>query len=120
MKTTKQDLELRCARLERTIGPLELALHDVVSGNVTWFGRGDCRIGISRPAGAHGGIVVWQFAGCIAADYWESWSRNQSEHIAACITGENTEANAELMRRRHLIELAGAYVRREQHGIAAA
>lgn len=114
MNTTKQDLELRCARLERTIGPLELALHDVVSGNVTWFGRGNCRIGISRPAGAHGGIIIWQFAGCIAADYWEQWSRNQLERIAACITGENTEANEELMRRRGLIELAQKFVRSQQ------
>lgn len=106
MKTTKTE--------QRENGPLELALHDMIAGDVCWFGRGDFRIGISRPRGASGGIVVWHFHGGTRADYWEQWSRNQLEHIAACVTGENAELNAELLKRRSLIELAGKFVADQQ------
>lgn len=34
MKTTKTELLARCARLERENGPLELALHDMIAGDV--------------------------------------------------------------------------------------
>lgn len=112
--STKQDLLARCARLERTVDPLEMALHDLIHGDVTWFGRGDCRIGVSRPRGACGGIVCWQFEGSTGADYFEQWSRNQLEHISACITGENNEANAILMRRRVTVELAMRFVADQQ------
>lgn len=118
MITTKQDLLARCARMERENEPLSLALSDMVNNRVVWFGRAPFRLGISRAAGAHGGIVIVNHDGMISADYWEQFSRNQLEHIGACITGENTEHNRELAKRRDTIEQALAHVRREQHGIA--
>lgn len=120
MKTTKQELEQRCARLERAIGPLELALADLALGQVVWFGRGVFRLGISRAIGAHGGIVIVNNDGNVSADYWEQFARNQLEHIAACITGENTEHNCELSARRNVIETAQAYVTGEQRQYKAA
>lgn len=114
MKTTKQDLQDRCARMEREREPLELALSDCVNGNVTWFGRSPFRLGICRPNGAAGGIVIVNTHGMVSADYWEQFARNQMEHIAACITGENTEANRELMARRSTIETAAKFVREMQ------
>jgi len=120
MKTTKQDLIDRCARLERAIGPLELALHDLAVKQVVWFGHYNFRIGISRATGAAGGIVIANVYGNVSADYWEQFARNQLEHIAACITGENTEHNRDLATRRTVIESAQAYVTSEQHGRSAA
>jgi len=115
MKTTKQELIDRCARLERAIGPLELAIADLANGQVVWHGRGAFRIGISRALGASGGIVIVNNDGNVLADYWEQFARNQLEHISACITGDNTEHNRELATRRTVIESAQAYVTREQN-----
>lgn len=120
MKTTKQDLELRCARLERENEPLTLALNDLCNDRTVWFGRGDFRLGISRPAGAAGGIVIVKTEGSTSAHYWETYSRAERAHLSAIATGHNDETQRDILRRRDVIEQANAYVRREQHGIAAA
>lgn len=114
MKQTKQGLIDRLARIEREVEPLTLALCDAVNGTVTWFGRGEYKLGISRATGAHGGIVIERVGNSAAAHYWEQWSRDAHAHLTACLTGENTEHNRELLRRRDLIEAANQFVRSSQ------
>ncbi len=120
MRNTKQELIDRASRLERENTSLLLALSDLAHGQVTWFGRGKFRLGISRAIGASGGVVIVDNDGTVSADYWEQFAHNQLEHIAACITGENTEHNRDLSARRSVIETAQAYVTKEQRQIRAA
>ena len=119
MKTTKQDLIDRANRLERENEPLSLALHDLVSDRTVWFGRNPFRVGISRPAGGAGGIVIVSSDGMTSAHYWETFHREEMARIQTLVTGTNTEENRALLRRREVLEQAQAHVRREQHGIAS-
>lgn len=118
MKTTKADLIQRNRDIERRIEPLELALADLARDRVTWFGRGDYRLGISRPNGAAGGIVIVR-AEIVTADYWETWSQRMLAHIAAVIGGQDSDYNRELQRIRDVIESAARFVRESQRTIAA-
>lgn len=120
MKTeTKQSLLASNARLSDENTTLFLALHDLVAGDVKWFGRAPFRLGVSRPNGAAGGIVTVVANGTTSADYFERFARNQLEHIAACVTGHDSEHNRELLARRRTIEDAQAYVTTAQRAVAA-
>ncbi len=113
----KADLVARNAALSREVDVLSLALSDSLAGVVKWFGNSRTySLGIARPCGAAGGIVIVRSAGAGAcAFYWETWQREAMQQISACITGTDTEHNRELMRRRACIESAAAYVRECQH-----
>jgi hypothetical protein len=57
---------------------LSIALQESVNGGITWFGLGAVRIGVCRPDGAHGGIVLDSFklkeqSRYTGAFYWEEW-----------------------------------------------
>ena len=112
MKTTlaKADLlkQLDDARHARDVH--ELALSDVVADRVTWFGRGETRIGISRPTGAMGGLVIVRRNGMAYAAPWEQWSVDEARRIDQCITGADTDYNRELLRQREQLESARAFV----------
>lgn len=111
MKTTRSQLDALNARLSTENEALTLALHDLCNGNVKWFGHARTySLGVSRPTGASGGIAIVREAGTTGAYYFETYARETLTHIAACITGANTEHNAELARRRSAIEAAKAYV----------
>jgi hypothetical protein len=111
MKHTNAQLRDRIAQLEKENTPLLLALADLVRGETVWFGRGEYRIGISRPHSACGGIVIEQMSGSTCgAYYFSEWAPRALEHISYVITGENNEANAELLRRRKAIEQAQAHI----------
>lgn len=118
MKPTKGTVQARVAHLETENAVLSLALHDAVSGDVKWFGRAPFRLGVSRPAGAAGGIVTVVAQGTTSADYFEQFARNHLEHIAACVTGHDTDHNRDLLARRRAIEEAQAYVTAAQRALA--
>jgi hypothetical protein len=90
---------------------LSLALSDALNGAVKWFGHSPAyNLGISRPTGAAGGIVIKRNGGLASAHYWEDFAHRELPHIADCITGEDTEHNHDLLCRRRTIEDAQAYV----------
>lgn len=113
-RVTKAELLARSQRLERENEPLALALHDLVAGQVHWFGRSPYRLGISRPTGGAGGIVIASAFGSTSAHYWETWSAEQLATLAHLITGQDNEDNRERLRRRSVIEEAQAWIREEQ------
>ena len=118
MKLSKSSLESLNAKLSAENEALTLALSDLCNGSVKWFGHSRTySVGISRPTGAAGGIAIVRECGMASAHYFETYSRETLAHIAAVITGENTEHNIELARRRAAIESAQAYVS-EQHRAA--
>lgn len=92
-----------------------LALSDMADGAVTWFGRKPYRIGISRPAGAAGGIAIEHVNGVASAHYAEKFLPEALAHIAHVITGENSDANNELLRRRAILSDAQRFIHSQQH-----
>lgn len=111
MKTSRLQLEslVKDMRTETTV--LSCALNDILNGDVKWFSHSHTfSIGVTRPTSACGGIAVVRQTGTSGAYYFEEYARRELEHIAACITGENTEHNRELAQRRSAIESAKAYV----------
>jgi hypothetical protein len=113
MKTalSKSDLIARNAVLSREVDVLSLALSDLSNGAVKWFGNSIYfSLGISRPRSACGGIVLIKGQGLCTAFYWDMWHGEALAQISACITGEDSEHNRDLLRRRSAIESAAAYV----------
>jgi len=112
MKTPRSVLESQNKRQGEEIDCLSIALHDTLCGVVKWFGSSRTySIGITRPCAASGGFAIVRSGGAESrAVYWEKFARNEAETIAACITGEDTEYNRELLRRRSVLEAAQAYV----------
>lgn len=109
-KLTRQELEdaARVASAENTV--LLCALNDILNGDVKWFGSSRTfSVGVTRPSGACGGIAVVRQNGTTRAQYLEEFCRVELEHIARCVTGENTDYNRELLCRRATIESAKAY-----------
>lgn len=117
MKPSRQTLESLNAKLATENEALTLALGDVCNGSVKWFGNSRTySIGISRPTGAAGGIATVREGGMTYAFYFERYARETLAHVAALVTGTDTEHNRELMRRRSAIEAAQAYVSQAQKG----
>ena len=115
MKTTRLELETCVGRLSTENEALTLALHDLCNGNVKWFGNSRTySIGVSRPNGAAGGIAIVREAGSTSAFYFERYSRETLEHLSRLVTGTDTDANREYLRRRSAIESAQAYVSESQ------
>lgn len=56
----KIELEQALRRAENDAGNLHCFVNDLVNDKVTWFRRGQWRLGISREAGACGGLVAVQ------------------------------------------------------------
>ena len=111
MKTSKATLISENKRLDYENNVMALALSDLCNGAVKWFGNSPSfNIGITRPTGAAGGIVIHRNGGMASAHYWEDFSRTELAHIAAVITGEDTEHNHEFLCRRSTIETAQAYI----------
>ena len=109
MKASEVRAMIQRHQTEATVA--SLALNDLANGSVKWFGNSrEYSLGICRPSCASGGIVIVRHCGTTASYYWESFARDALAHIAACITGHETEANRELLRRRAAIESAQAYV----------
>ncbi len=104
MKTlTKAQLVIENDALRTDNSALNCALNDLANGAVKWFGHSrEWSLGISRPHSACGGIAIVRYSGMTAAYYFESYSRAELNHISLCITGERTQANDELLRRRGL------------------
>ena len=110
-KLTRTELETAKNHAERECTVLSCALNDILNGDVKWFGHSrQFSIGVTRPKAACGGIAVVRICGNTYADYFENYSQTELQHIANCITGENTEHNRELLQRRAAIESAQAYV----------
>lgn len=114
MKTMTKSAQ-RIAQLERENTVLAIALADLANVGAKWFGcsREFC-VGITRPTGGCGGIAIVRRNGTVSAFYFEEFYRSEMEHIACCITGENTGSNRELLRRRAVLEDAKAYVGEQQ------
>ena|ERR1035441_4552220 len=78
-KLSRLALEERVTELDRLSGVLSIALQESVNEGITWFGLGNVRIGVCRPEGAHGGVVLdsWKDNDCeeryTSAYYWEEW-----------------------------------------------
>lgn len=108
---TPSSKDIRIAQLETEATVNALALHDVVRGDVRWFGNARrYQVGVTRPS--CGGIaIVRTFDGGTDAHYLVRFAQRELEHISMCITGENSEYNRELLARRSAIEAAQAYVR---------
>lgn len=59
MKTlTKEQLIARNAQLDQETTVQALALCDLISDRVKWFRKGHAMLGVSRPTGASGGILI--------------------------------------------------------------
>lgn len=111
MKTSRAALETLNTKLSTDNEAMTLALSDLCSGSVKWFGNSrNYSIGISRPNGAAGGICIVRQCGMASAYYFETYAQSTLAHIANIITGTNTEHNIELARERAAIEAAQAYV----------
>ena len=111
MKTTRIQLESINAKLASENEAMTLAMSDLCNGAVKWFGHTrEFEIGISRPAGAAGGIAIVRQCGCASAHYFENYARETMAHLACLITGSDTEHNLVLLRQRSAIEAAQAYV----------
>ncbi|NDF15811.1 hypothetical protein EB061_10900 [bacterium] len=111
MKTSKSHLATINAKLATQNDVLTLALNDVCNGAVKWFGNSRTySIGVSRPTGAAGGIAIVRECGMTAAHYFEGYARDTLAHVAALVTGADTEHNRELLRKRAAVESALAYV----------
>jgi hypothetical protein len=115
MKTSRIQLDELNKKLASENDVLTLALGDVCNGAVKWFGNSRTySIGISRPCGAAGGIAIVREAGMTYAFYFEKYARETLANVAMLVTGEDSEHNRELLRRRSAIEAAQAYVTESQ------
>jgi hypothetical protein len=115
MKTTRIQLESTNARLATENEAMTLAISDLCNGAVKWFGHSrEFEIGISRPAGAAGGIAIVRQCGCASAHYFETYARETLKHIAMVMTSGNDEHTLILLRQRAAIEAAQAYVSEAQ------
>lgn len=102
---------LRIAELQKENSVLACALSDLANLGAKWFGNSrEFSLGVTRPQSACGGIAIVRRSGTVSAYYFEEFARSELAHIAAVITGENTDHNRELLRRRSAIEDAQAYV----------
>lgn len=95
---------------EDALSITQLALGDLATGKVTWFGRAPYRIGVTRPNGAAGGIVIECAIGGAIVGYADKLLPELLAHIAIVITGENTEYNRELLSRRTVLEFAQRFI----------
>jgi hypothetical protein len=112
----KTKASLECDRLRNENDVLGLALTDLSNGSVKWFGHSrEYSIGVSRPTSASGGVLIVRSCGVTSAHYFERHAQDTLAQISACLTGENTPYNLDLLRRRQLIEDAQAFVRAEQN-----
>lgn len=110
-QVSKAFLAAECVRLGNENTVQALALSDLCNGAVKWFGSSPAySLGISRPTGAAGGIVICRVNGGAGAFYWAEFAPRELAHISACLTGADTEYNRDLLRRRTALEAAGAYV----------
>lgn len=98
MKTpTKEQLIARNAQLEQESTVQAFALSDLLSDHVKWFRKGHVLLGISRPTGASGGILVhrsndngkgFEFVGAYYFERWYAgiraidWSHHDEEGCA--------------------------------------
>lgn len=121
MKPSRLQLEQQNASLGTENTVLTLALNDICNGAVKWFGNSRTfSLGITRPAGAAGGIAVVRENGTTSAHYFERYASEILLHVSYVITGENTEHNRELARKRSTVEAAQAYVSEcQRNGMAA-
>jgi hypothetical protein len=72
-KRTRQQLEdeLRLQSIES--GRNHCMINDILNDRVKWFRKGNNAIGISRPNGAEGGLIVHRFQGYASVYSWEDW-----------------------------------------------
>lgn len=111
VKQNKHLIEI--GNLRSQVSLLEIALSDACHSQTQWFGARPYRIGISRPTGAAGGIAVVLCHGVASAHYWDHFYASEMAHISACITGEDSECNRELSKRRATLETAAKWVREQ-------
>ena len=115
MKLTRNQLDELNAKLATDNEALTLALNDLCNGAVKWFGNSRTySMGISRANGAAGGIAIIREAGMTYAYYFERYASDALANISNLITGTDSEYNAELLRRRVVIESAQAYISEQQ------
>ncbi len=114
MKTkllSRIDANTRCDALDTENTVLRCALNDCLNGNVKWFGNTRAfQIGVARADSACGGIAIVRADGTmISCDYVDRYCPQALTHISLCLTGENTEHNRDLLKRREAIESAVAF-----------
>lgn len=83
MKQSKLELLKECARLGIEVGMLHCVLNDVLNKEVTWFYKGHQRLGICRPCGPEGGLVIHKTTidkGYASAYLWEPWFNSIRHH----------------------------------------
>lgn len=77
MKTTKAQLEKDLAASQADATATQIALNDVLNNQVKWFRKGNHALGVCRPTGAHGGIVIARMKSGAShyscAYYWERY-----------------------------------------------
>ena len=114
MKTLSKSA-LRIAELEKQNAVMNLALSDLTSGCFKWFQGFNYALGVSRATSACGGLVLVKVVGAPTyAAYFEEFAQAESAHIAAVITGHDTECNRSLAVRRAVLEEARAWVSQQQ------
>lgn len=83
------DAEAAYNASSKLAGALQLALTDLVSGSVKWIeGEQPRKIGLSRLAAAHGGIVILVERHGIGAMYLEDWLSSEQSRPAPLTTKE--------------------------------
>lgn len=113
MKATRQQLQERADQYAKDAGILHIALNDVLNRKVEWFRKGPHKLGIARPCGAEGGIVIHTFrhkgqSDYSCAYYWEEWFNDSFKHT---IASNDPEAVA----LRQCAFAANEYIMREQN-----
>jgi hypothetical protein len=85
MKTTTKRQQSRsameCDALRKENGCLQLALWDVMDGNIHWIRHGKHKVGITRPAGPSGGIVIECGPGYGNTHFFEDWFPHWENYV---------------------------------------
>lgn len=79
-KLTRVEMETKLRETQNERDNLFLALNDVLAGKVTWFRKGNVKMGISRPDSGSGGIFILDgnSTGYAAAYLWdEIWAKEK-------------------------------------------
>ena len=107
-KLTRAELETGLATWREDAGLLHCALNDVLRGDVKWFGgNGKIRLGITRPCGAEGGILLHTHDGYTVARLWEQSWPNFRDYSPS-------PGNTDALRARELAMQAHEYIITEQ------
>lgn len=114
-KMSRPELIEKCKRddIERDV--YAIALIDMCRDQVKWFGKRPTRIGICRPAGPSGGIVIVDHDNCIMAYLWEDYGQKAIDNLNQSLSSPiDLNMADQYMKRRRLLTEAQAYIIEEQ------